>query len=58
LHAAIIELQWRLLARERKLDSREGAIIRWDEGLVAFARALGVVHVKRDTSHTCADAVQ
>jgi hypothetical protein len=54
----VIELQEQLLARERDLDSREGAIIAWEEGLVAFACVLKEVRVKLDASHTCADAVQ
>jgi hypothetical protein len=32
-----IELQEQLLAQDRELDSREGAIIVWEEGLAAFA---------------------
>jgi hypothetical protein len=54
----VIELQEQLLARERDLDSREGAIIAWEEGLVTFACVLMEVRVKLDASHTCADAVQ
>jgi hypothetical protein len=53
-----IELQGQLLAWERELDSREGAIITWEEGLVAFARTLGEVRTERDASRACADAVQ
>jgi hypothetical protein len=32
-----------LLARERELNNREGAIITWEEGLIAFACTLGEV---------------
>jgi hypothetical protein len=41
LHAATVELQGQLLAREREVDSHEGAIITWEEGLVAVARTWG-----------------
>jgi hypothetical protein len=37
----IVELQEQLLAQERELDSREGTIVTWEEGLIAFTRALG-----------------
>jgi hypothetical protein len=57
-HAVTVELQGQLLAQERELDSCEGAIIVWEEGLVAFARALGEVHAERDPSQAPADAVQ
>jgi hypothetical protein len=58
LHAVTVELQGQLLAQERELDSYEGAIISWEEGLVAFVHALGEVSVERDASHTRVDAVQ
>jgi hypothetical protein len=54
----VVELQGQLLARERELDSREGAIITWEEGLVAFACALGEVCMEHDTSHARTDAIQ
>jgi hypothetical protein len=38
---AVVELQEWLLARERELDSREGTIVTWDDGLTAFECALG-----------------
>jgi hypothetical protein len=38
-HVVATELQGHILAQERELDSREGAVIAWEEGLVAFARA-------------------
>jgi hypothetical protein len=53
-----VELQGQLLALERKLDSREGAIIVWEESLAAFAHALGEVHVEHDASRAHVDAVQ
>jgi hypothetical protein len=52
-----VELQERLLARERQLDSKEGAIVAWEKGLVEFACALGEVPVEHDASRACADAV-
>jgi hypothetical protein len=57
-HAVDVELQEKLLAQKRELDSREGAIVAWEEGLVAFPRTLREVHAKRDTSRARADAVQ
>jgi hypothetical protein len=56
-HVVIIELQGQLLAQERELDSREGAIVTWEEGLAAFARVLGEVRMECDVSHACVDAV-
>jgi hypothetical protein len=38
--AAAVELQEQLLAWERELESREGAVAAWVDGLVAFERAL------------------
>jgi hypothetical protein len=35
-----IELEEQLLAQERELNSREGAIAAWEDGLEAFGRAL------------------
>jgi hypothetical protein len=53
----IVELQEQLLARERELDSREGAIIAWEESLMSFTRVLREVRVKRDASHARVDAI-
>jgi hypothetical protein len=53
-----IELQEQLIAWERELDSREGTIIVWEEGLVAFACTLGEVHMEHDASRARADAIQ
>jgi hypothetical protein len=53
-----VELQEQLLAWEWELDSREGAIITWEEGLAAFAHVLEEVHAEHDASHACADSVQ
>jgi hypothetical protein len=52
-----IELQEQLLARERELDSQEGAAIAWEEELAAFVCVLGEVCVERDTSRARANAV-
>jgi hypothetical protein len=46
-----IELQVQLLARERELDSKKGAIMEWEDGLVAFEHTLGKVRKARDASH-------
>jgi hypothetical protein len=53
----IVELQEQLLARERELDSREGAIVAWEESLISFTRALREVRVKHDASHARVDAI-
>jgi hypothetical protein len=47
-----------LLAQERELDSREGAVIAWDEGLMVFARALGEASTECNTSRARVDAVR
>jgi hypothetical protein len=52
------ELQGKLLARERELDSRESAIATRENGLVAFKRALGKVLTECDAGHVRAEAVQ
>jgi hypothetical protein len=52
-----IELQEQLLARERELDSQEGAAIAWEEELAAFVCVLGEVCVECDASHARANAV-
>jgi hypothetical protein len=54
----VVELQGQLLARERELDSREGAVVTWEEGLAAFVHTCGEVHVEHDASDAHADAVQ
>jgi hypothetical protein len=56
LHAFTVELQGQLLARERELDSREGAIIAWEEGLAAFPHTHWEVRIECDTSHARVDA--
>jgi hypothetical protein len=58
LHAVAVELEEQLLAHERELDSREGAIIMWEEGLVAFACTLEEVCMESDASRAHADVVQ
>jgi hypothetical protein len=57
-HVVAVELQGSLLAQERELDSREGVVVMWEEGLAAFAHVLGEVRVERDASRACADAFQ
>jgi hypothetical protein len=48
---AAIKLWEQLLSWERELETREGAIAAWEDGLVAFERALGRVRMECDTSH-------
>jgi hypothetical protein len=52
------ELQGQLLARDRELHSREGAITAWEDRLVAFAHVLGEVHTEHDASHVHAVATK
>jgi hypothetical protein len=42
------ELQKQLLAPKGELDSREGTIIAWEDGLVTYKRALGIAFMERD----------
>jgi hypothetical protein len=44
----VVELRGQLLAGERELNSREGAIVAWEDGLAAFECTLGRVHVECD----------
>jgi hypothetical protein len=53
----ITELQEQLLAWDRGLDSRDGAIIAWEERVIAFALSLGEVSAERDASCARVDAV-
>jgi hypothetical protein len=57
-HTVTIELQGQLLARERELDSREGAMVMWEEGLAALACTLGEERTECDVCCVCADAIQ
>jgi hypothetical protein len=54
--ALVIELQEQLLARERELDSREGTIAMYEDGLLAFEHALGRVHMDHDAKRIRAKA--
>jgi hypothetical protein len=54
----IAELQEQLLSQERVLDSREGAVIAWEESLTALACALGEASTERDASRASADVVR
>jgi hypothetical protein len=40
----------------RELDSREGDIASWEDGLAAFERALGRLHIERNTKCVQAEA--
>jgi hypothetical protein len=53
-----IKLQGQLLAQERELDSREGGIAMWEDGLAALECTLGKVCMEHDTNHVRAEAVQ
>jgi hypothetical protein len=53
-----IELWEQLLAWERELESREGTITTWEDGLVVFERPLGRVCMECDASHIQAEAAQ
>jgi hypothetical protein len=46
------------LLGERELDSREGAIVVWEDGLQAFEEILGKACMERDAEHTQAKVVQ
>jgi hypothetical protein len=52
----VVELQEQLLARERELDSREGTIAMYEDGLLAFEHALGRVHMDHDAKRIRAKA--
>jgi hypothetical protein len=54
--AVAVELREQLLARERELESREGSIATWEDGLVAFEHALGRVRSEHDVNHVQAEA--
>jgi hypothetical protein len=46
-----IELQEYLLAQERELDGRKGAIMAREDGLATFECALGRARMKYDAEH-------
>jgi hypothetical protein len=48
----VAELQEQLPAREWELDSREGAIVMWEESLLVSARALREKSAVCDASRT------
>jgi hypothetical protein len=52
-----VEVQEQLLAQERELDSREGVIATWEDGMATF-EALGRACMERDAEHIQAEAVQ
>jgi hypothetical protein len=53
-----VELQGQLLAWDRELDSREGAIVTMEKGLVPVAHELEKVPVECDANRARADAIQ
>jgi hypothetical protein len=54
----VVELWEQLLARETELESMEGAIAAWEDGLVTFKHALGRVRTEHNASHIQAEAAQ
>jgi hypothetical protein len=46
------------LPEARELDSREGVIATWEDGLAAFKCALGKVLIEHDAHHVRAEAIQ
>jgi hypothetical protein len=53
-----VELQGQPLAQEIELDSKEGVIAAWEDGLAAFEHSLKIVRAEHDASHVWADVVQ
>jgi hypothetical protein len=51
------ELQVQILARERELDSREGAITTWEDGLAASQRTHGRPCMECNDEHAQAKVV-
>jgi hypothetical protein len=49
--AVLDELQEKLLAQERELDSKEGSIIAWEDGMAASKHALGRPCMECDAEH-------
>jgi hypothetical protein len=58
MSVAAVKLREQLLAWERELESKEGAITAWEDGLAMFEHALGRVCTERDASHIQAKATQ
>jgi hypothetical protein len=54
--AVAIQLREQLLAGERELESREGAIAAWEDGLAVFEHTLGRVCTEHNASHVQAEA--
>jgi hypothetical protein len=54
----VVELREQLLAQKRELDSREGAIMVWEDDPVASMCALGRVCVECDTKCDRAEIVR
>jgi hypothetical protein len=54
----IAELQKQLTPQERELDSRDGTIIAWEEGLMAYAHALGDVSTGCDADRAGLETTQ
>jgi hypothetical protein len=56
--SVVVELQEQLLVRERELDSREGAIVTWEDGLATSKRALGRAGMERNAERAHIEAVR
>jgi hypothetical protein len=56
--AVAVELWEKLLARERKLESREGVIAAREDGLAVSECTLGRVYMEHDTERAWAEAIQ
>jgi hypothetical protein len=53
----VVELHEQLLDRERELNNREGAIVAWEDELVASKCTLGRACMECDVEHTQTEAV-
>jgi hypothetical protein len=54
----VVNLQEQLLARERELDSREGTLTTWEDGLVDFEHTLERVCTECVARHVQDEAAQ
>jgi hypothetical protein len=53
-----VELWEQLLAWERELESREGAVVVREDGLASSECALGRIHMEHNAKHTQAKAIR
>jgi hypothetical protein len=52
------ELQEQLLAREQEMNSREGAIATWEDGITSSERSLGRACMERNANHAQTEAIR